>query len=84
MSTSKSRMKKLVDLAINNNDSSKDCQPIPLLISYEDLINSAEVVFEDNYMPLEGTTVKNNNEKNNIIKYKNNKFIEKKTDKTIF
>jgi len=58
--TSKSRIKKIVNLAIavSNNESLKDPQPI----SFEDLINSAEVVFEDNYIPLEVTTVQNNNE----------------------
>jgi len=58
--TSKSRIKKLVNLAIavSNNESLKD----PQHISFEDLINSAEIVFEDNYIPLEVTTVQNNNE----------------------
>lgn len=46
--TSKSRIKKLVYLAICNNESLKDPQPI----SYEYLINSAELVFDDNYIPL--------------------------------
>lgn len=56
--TSKSRIKKLVNLAVTvcNNESLKGPQPI----SFEDLINSAEVVFEDNDIPLEVTTVKNN------------------------
>lgn len=71
--TSKSRIKKLVNLAIYNNTSLKDPEPEP--ISYEDLINSADVIFEDNYIPLEVTTVQNNNE-NESIEYDGNKFIE--------
>jgi len=70
--TSKSRIKKLVNLAIHNNTSLKDSEPI----SYEDLINSAEVVFEYNYIPLEVTiTVQNNNEIESI-EYYGNTFIE--------
>jgi len=71
--TSKSRIKKLVNLAICNNESLKDPQPI----SHEDLINSAEVVFDDNYNPLEEvtTTVQNNNE-NKSIEYDSNTIIE--------
>lgn len=69
--TSKSRIKKLVDLAICNSKSLKDPRPV----SYEDLINSAEVVFEDNYIPLEVTTEKNNNEIKSI-EYDGNTFIE--------
>lgn len=44
--TSKSRIKKFVyfSVVVCNNESLKDSQPI----SFEDLINSAEVVVEDN------------------------------------
>lgn len=54
--TSESMITKLVNLAVTvcNNESLKDPQPI----SFEDLINFAEVVFEDNYIPSEITTVK--------------------------
>lgn len=69
--SSKSRIKKLVNLAICNNESVKDPEPI----SYEDLLNSAEIVFEDNFIPLEVTTVKNSNE-NKSIECDGNKFIE--------
>lgn len=74
MSTSKSRIKKLV--AIINNDSSKDPQLIKLPISYRDLINFAEVLFENNYMPLEVTTIISNNEKKNDMEHNDNKFIK--------
>lgn len=70
--TSKSRIKKLVNLAIHNNSSLKDPEPI----SYEDLINSAEVVFEDNYIPLEVTTTAQNNNENESIEYDGNTLIE--------
>jgi len=69
--TSKSRIKKLVNLAIYNRTSLKDPEPI----SYEDSINSTEVVFEDNYIPLEVTSVQNNNE-NESLEYVGNTFIK--------
>jgi len=65
--TSKSRIKKLVNLAICNYQSLKDPQPISY-DCYEDLINSTEVVFDDNYIPLEVTTTVQNNNENKSIK----------------
>lgn len=50
---SKSRTKNIVRLAVSHNETVNGFQPIPLPISFEDLINSADVVFEDNYQPLE-------------------------------
>jgi len=69
--TSKSRIKKLVNLAIYNNTSLKDPEPV----SYKDLINSAEFVFEDNYIPLEVTTVQNNNV-NESIEYDGKRLLK--------